>query len=30
MVDWNDPVNVWGVIHGALLFAILITLWKDR
>lgn len=26
-MDWNDPANVWGVIHGAILFAILLTLW---
>lgn len=26
-MDWNDPTNIWGVIHGSVLFAILLTLW---
>lgn len=26
-MDWNDPTNVWGVIHGSILFAILLKLW---
>lgn len=25
-MDWNDPTNIWGVIHGGLLFAIFVTL----